>query len=156
MHALSSVTLNSTPKKSRKGVGGRPTLYRPEYCQKVIDFLSQGWTLTAFASSINVSRNAVDEWRDKHPLFGDACARAIAASQAWWEAKIRENLGNREFQGNVALTLMKARFTEFREPAKLELSGSVTIAGLKEDDIAKAQAVLLQSQVQAPAGADQK
>ena len=34
-----------------KHPGGRPSEYRPEYCQAVIDFMAQGFWLTAFAAS---------------------------------------------------------------------------------------------------------
>jgi DNA-binding transcriptional regulator YiaG len=156
MHDVSSVTLHSEQKKSRKGVGGRPSKYKPEYCLQVVEFMSSGLSLTAFAASVDVSRETIEEWKRKHPEFSESCARAMAKAQAWFERKFNDNLSNREFQANACLTAMKARFTEFREASRVELSGSVTVSGVKEDDIAKAQAVLLQSQVQAPAGADQK
>jgi hypothetical protein len=51
---------------------GRPTLYGPEYCQKVIDLMSKGYDLTAFAGSIRVSRESVYSWMDAHAEFADA------------------------------------------------------------------------------------
>jgi hypothetical protein len=51
---------------------GRPTLYRPEYCQSVIDLMGKGYDLTAFAGYIGVDRNAIYEWMVRHNDFGDA------------------------------------------------------------------------------------
>ena len=117
--------------------------------------MSEGFTLTAFAGSIRASRDAVYELQDKHTEFRHACARGAALAQLQWEKRLSLGLGCKEFNANACLTMMKARFAEFREPAKLELSGSLTIAGIKEDDISRAQAVLLQSQV-AGAGSSAK
>ena len=115
--------------------------------------MSEGFTLTAFAGSIRASRDAVYEWQDKHTEFRHACARGAALAQLQWEKRLSLGLGCKEFNANACLTMMKARFAEFREPAKLELSGSLTIAGIKEDDISRAQAVLLQSSAGASATA---
>jgi hypothetical protein len=67
---------------------GRPSEYRAEYCEAVIEFMAQGYSLTAFAGSIRKSRNAVYEWIGRHPAFGDAVARARAARVAALETKL--------------------------------------------------------------------
>ena len=53
-------------------VFGRPTLYRPEYCQRVIECMSQGFDLSAFAGTVNASRMSVYRWIDEHTDFRDA------------------------------------------------------------------------------------
>lgn len=63
-----------------KHPGGRPSEYRPEYCQAVIDCMAQGFSLTAFAGSIRVAKDTVYEWIKTHPQFSDAVSRARAAS----------------------------------------------------------------------------
>src|SRR6478672_3824165 len=60
-------------------VFGRPTLYRPEYCQLVIERMGQGFSLTAFAGTIGVSKIAVYERIRAHADFGDAVSRARPA-----------------------------------------------------------------------------
>jgi hypothetical protein len=67
---------------------GRPTLYRPEYCQLVIERMGQGFSLTAFAGTIGVSKNAVYEWIRAHADFGDAVSRARPARTLWLEQKL--------------------------------------------------------------------
>jgi len=57
---------------------GRPTLYRPEYCQAVIDFMAQGYDLTAFAGSIDVSRETVYDWAGRFAEFRHALSVAKA------------------------------------------------------------------------------
>jgi hypothetical protein len=53
-------------------VFGRPTLYRPEYCQKAIELMGQGYDLTAFAGSIGVSRESIYAWIEAQPDFRHA------------------------------------------------------------------------------------
>lgn len=53
-------------------VFGRPTLYRPEHCDAVIDAMSEGLDLSAFAGTIRVSRETVYEWQRVHRDFADA------------------------------------------------------------------------------------
>jgi hypothetical protein len=60
-------------------VFGRPTLYRPEYCQRAIVLMGEGYDLTAFAGSIGVSRDTVYGWIEAHKDFSDAIKIAQAA-----------------------------------------------------------------------------
>lgn len=67
---------------------GRPTEYREEYCDMVIDYMGKGFSLTAFAGFIRVSKQAVYEWIGRHAAFGDAVARARPARVSALEAKL--------------------------------------------------------------------
>jgi hypothetical protein len=58
---------------------GRPTLYKPEYCEAVISFMGDGYDLSAFAGSIRVSRDTVYEWQHAHRDFSDAVKIGVAA-----------------------------------------------------------------------------
>jgi hypothetical protein len=53
-------------------VTGRPTLYKPEYCQAVIDCMAQGYDLTAFAGTVDVARETVYDWIGRFPEFRHA------------------------------------------------------------------------------------
>jgi hypothetical protein len=57
---------------------GQPTKYRQEYCDSVKTFMGQGYSLTAFAGSIRVSRETVYEWERVIPEFSDAVKSARA------------------------------------------------------------------------------
>lgn len=51
---------------------GRPSLYRPEYCDMVIEHMAKGHSLTGFAGVIQVNLDTVYEWQTKHPEFSEA------------------------------------------------------------------------------------
>ncbi len=103
---------------------GRPSLYQPQYCNQVVDYMAQGKTLVAFAALIDVHIDTLYEWQSEHPQFSEACQRARQKQQAYWEAKIESGLDRREFQASAALTFMRALFPHYREA----LSNSPNVA----------------------------
>ena len=64
---------------------GRPSKYRPEYCDMVVDHMSEGASLTSFAAEIDVSRETISEWTRVHPEFSVAVKKGKAKCAAWWE-----------------------------------------------------------------------
>lgn len=80
----------SLPAPRLVDVGGRPTKYRPEYCEEVQDFCAGGLSLTAFAGKIGVSRRTIAHWCEAHPEFADACEIAKAKAALWYEAQARQ------------------------------------------------------------------
>ncbi len=67
---------------------GRPTKYRPEYCDAVVDYMSQGYSKTAFAGKIGVSRETLYEWSKEHPEFSYAVKIGETARTAALEEQL--------------------------------------------------------------------
>ena len=70
---------------------GRPSKYRDEYCQMLVDHMADGASATSFAASIDVSRSTITEWADVHPEFSAALTRGKAKRAAWWAKVARNN-----------------------------------------------------------------
>lgn len=68
-----------------KNLGGRPTKYRPEYCDAIIEHMSAGASMTSFAAEIDVARSTLNEWMENHPAFSEAVKIGKAKCAAWWE-----------------------------------------------------------------------
>ena len=64
---------------------GRPSKYRPEYCDMVVEHMSEGASLTSFAAEIDVSRETISEWSRVHPEFSVSVKKGKAKCAAWWE-----------------------------------------------------------------------
>lgn len=47
-------------------------LYRPEYCDQVIDFVGTGHSIEGFAGHIGVHRDTVYHWKELYPEFAEA------------------------------------------------------------------------------------
>lgn len=61
--------MSSGQEKPEGYVFGRPTKYKPEYCQMLIDHMSQGLSYESFAASISVSRETLYQWEKDQPDF---------------------------------------------------------------------------------------
>jgi len=109
--------------------GGRPSDYKPEYCQKVLDLGAEGYSVVEMAAHIGVARATLEtNWPAANPEFLEAFARARELSQAWWEGKGRTNLMADRFQAQLYSRSMAARFpNDWRESKQVDHRGSVTV-----------------------------
>lgn len=120
---------------------GRPTDYRPEYCEAVIEFGARGKSLAWMAAELDVVRDTIHEWMKVHPEFSDAMARARLKSQAWWEDFGQDNTmlppGAGTFNAAAWGKSVSARFPDdWRENKGVEVSGSLAVAReLSDDDL---------------------
>jgi hypothetical protein len=55
----------------------RPTKYKPEYCEMLIEHMKQGMMFETFAPEIGVHRDTLYEWCKVHKEFSDAKKTAI-------------------------------------------------------------------------------
>src|SRR6185312_5056890 len=107
--------------------GGRPAKYSPAYCEEVITFCDQGYSLTAFAGEIGVDRDTISEWCKVHPAFSVAVNRAKAKRARWWEDQAR-NVAAEGGQGGratmVIFGLKNHAPEDFRDKQELEHTGA--------------------------------
>ena len=66
-------------------VFGRPTKYREEYCQMLIDHMAKGYSFEAFAGVVNISTSNLYEWVGRHEAFQEARNIAFNKSMLFWE-----------------------------------------------------------------------
>lgn len=109
-----------------KHPGGRPTKYDPVYCDMVGPFMAQGYSLTAFAGEIDVSRSTIELWTKEHPEFSGAVSRAKAKTLLSWETRARQCgdglLGNGA-AGMIAFALKNFGGDDWRDKQEVEHSG---------------------------------
>lgn len=58
--------------------GGRPSLYKPEYCQQLIDHMAKGGSFWSFAADVDVCFDTLSEWCKVHPEFSEAKSVGMA------------------------------------------------------------------------------
>jgi len=61
--------------------GGRPTKYRPEYCDEIIEFMGRGFSMRAFAGKIRVHEDTLQQWQKDHKEFSVAVKIAKCAAE---------------------------------------------------------------------------
>ena len=64
---------------------GRPSKYKPEYCQMVINWGKQGKSKAWMCGTLEVTRQTFENWAKEYPEFLDAMDIAMTTSQVWWE-----------------------------------------------------------------------
>jgi len=91
---------------------GRPTTYKPEYCNVVIEKGKEGCSYAEMAVACGTVRATLDYWKEIHPEFSTALAYARELSQVWWEETGRTNLGKRDFNAQLWLKNVASRFRD--------------------------------------------
>lgn len=104
---------------------GRPSLYKPEYCETVIELGKEGKSMTSMALACNVDRKTLDDWARAHEEFSAALTRARALSLEWWEKKAQENVDNPKFNSSLWKMMVGSQHREEYGEMKraLELTG---------------------------------
>jgi len=115
-------------KNPDKGPGGRPTKYRPEYCEQVIQMGKEGKSVAQWCSQFEICRFTIDQWCKDYPEFSDAFTRARSEMQAHLERMGYEGLGSKDFNANLFKITMQARFREdYTERREVKNSGQVVV-----------------------------
>jgi len=110
----------------------RPTDYRPEFCERVIEYGKQGKSKTWMAAEFDVTKQTLLNWERAHPEFLDAMTRALQFSQMWWEDKGQEALEKPVFQASMWSRSMAARFPDdWREKQDIDLNGKIQVTEVK-------------------------
>ena len=106
--------------------GGRPTTYKPEYCETVLRLGAEGASVVEMCAEIGVDRNTLErDWPSQFEEFSQSLSKARLSAQSWWEKTGR--IGMFESPGGVKLNQgiwsrsMAARFPhDWRENSKVE------------------------------------
>ena len=103
---------------------GRPSLYKPEYCELLIEHMGRGFSFESFGGKILVASQTLYAWCEAHPEFSDAKQIGTELGREWWEGQGRRGLqkGAKEFHGQVWSITMKNRFG-YRDRHEVTLSG---------------------------------
>lgn len=108
-------------------VFGRPTLYRPEFCEEVVRHGAEGLSRVQIAAELMVSRQTLHDWEKAYPDFLDAMTRARDLSQAWFEKMGQRGLRlpTKEFNTALWAKQVSNRFREdYTDRKEVEHSGS--------------------------------
>lgn len=106
---------------------GRPTDYRPEYCQMIIDHMEDGASVVSFAASISVARSTITEWANVHPEFSVALNTGKAKCAAWWDRRGRDiavSGGGPGASAMVMFGLKNMAPDDFREKQEIDHTSS--------------------------------
>lgn len=88
---------------------GRPSKYKPEFCQQLIAHMAEGFSFESFAANIGTCRDVLYNWCKEYPDFLDAKKRGHDLSLKWWENIIRAGIVGKikGFSASMAIFAMK-------------------------------------------------
>lgn len=97
------------------GKGGPKSKYRVEFCEGLVEHMSQGLSFSSFGGVIGVGETSLHQWAKDHPEFADAKARAELKSLLWWEKAGLAGMVNKVegFKPAIWIFSMKARFVKY-------------------------------------------
>lgn len=105
---MSETERQETPKRPP----WRPTDYKPEFCERVIEWGRLGKSKAWMAAELGVAKSTLQLWEKVHPDFSAALSYAIALSQQWWEDSGQTGMTADKFNNGVWVRSMAARFPE--------------------------------------------
>lgn len=91
----------------QKHAGGRPTDYRPEFCERVVELAGEGMGVAEIAAELGVTRQSLHLWRKEKPEFFNAMTRAYDAALAWWERQGRIGIWEHPDGGRINANLYR-------------------------------------------------
>lgn len=117
----------------KKHAGGRPSKFKPEYCQMLIEHMSQGYSYESFAAKVDDCRATLYNWEEKHPEFLDAKKRAVDKCLEKWETLCLDSIHD---PGTLSVPLwifnMKNRF-KWQDKVDIETHSTQTLTVLTTD-----------------------
>ena len=103
---------------------GRPTKYKPEYCDLLVSHMTEGFSFESFAAVVDTCKQTIYSWTKQFPEFLDAKNRSFAKCQLHWEKAGMEGMfmGGKDnpFNATVWVFNMKNRFGWRENPESID------------------------------------
>jgi hypothetical protein len=120
---------------------GRPTKYKPEFCNLVVEYGKLGKSKAWICSELEIADNTMRTWCDEYPDFLQAMDVSQKYSQRWWEDAGQNGMLGKTIDASIWSRSMAARFpNDWRESNKVEHSGKIDVITKEQRDAAVAAA----------------
>lgn len=105
--------MNNVKDKPEGYVFGRPTKYKPEYCQQLIDWMKAGNSFWTFASTIPCTIDTISRWSMEHKDFSEAKKIGRVHEQKWWDDLHRRAAATGEGNPTMIVWAQKNKFPKY-------------------------------------------
>ena len=142
---------------------GRPTLYRPELCDQIIEAMGEGLSVEAAAAKVGISVRSLYYWQQEHPEFMQSIQEGRIRALLWWEERALEMAQGKPGSAQIVSLGLRNRSRSasgWVDTNKVELSGpnggpmqhevgpSLDLKVLSDDELAELEALLLKANPQ--------
>lgn len=117
---------------------GRPTDYKKEYCELLIEHMAAGFSFESFAGKVGASKQTIYDWMTKNVEFLDARKKGDALSLLWWEKEGKDGMwSGKQFNAAIWMINMKNRHgwrdrVEMKSTVKID---SEAVQKLSDEDL---------------------
>jgi transposase len=91
---------------------GRPSKYKPEYCEQVLQLGAKGKSPAQIAAHFHITRQTLENWATNHSDFLAALRLSNVYSQAYWENVGHAGMNKTGFNGNHWKNIVSSRFRD--------------------------------------------
>ena len=90
---------------------GRPTKWKDEFCEMLIEHMANGYSFASFGGIIDVSEDTLHTWKNEKPQFSESYKAGRLKSMAFWEKiGIGQSVGKLKGSSQTWTFNMKNRF----------------------------------------------
>jgi hypothetical protein len=110
---------------------GRPTKYKPEYCDLAETILAEDKPMCAIAAALGVHRGTLRDWKKKYYEFSTACGMGRARGKALFVEKVAKAAwgGDTHHVNNGLIWLLAMnQYQMLTSKKKVAVSGTVSLA----------------------------
>lgn len=125
---------------------GRPTTYKKEYCQMLIDHMAEGLSFESFAAVIFAPYRIMYQWADKHEDFKLAKDVGESLGRLFWEKAGRNGCLGKipNFNTGAWTFFMRNRFN-WKNVTQVDVKNSLPERGEKFDKLMEDLANLIKT-----------
>lgn len=116
---------------------GRPTKYKPEFCEMLIKHMSEGYSFASFGGVAGCSEETLHQWKKQYEDFSESYKKGQALSMQFWEKLgMAQAIGQTKGSSATWIFNMKNRFkwTDRVEQTNDFKEGSKLIIDLGDDE----------------------
>jgi transposase len=115
---------------------GRPSKYKPEFCEALEKHMAEGLSFETFAATIGVCEDTLHEWNRVHEDFSESKRRGLNSCKLYWEKLGRDKILSTSWKGgseslNAAVYRLNMA-NRFGWRDRVEHSGAVDTSGAKK------------------------
>ena len=117
--------------------GGRPTKYKTEMCDKVIELGKKGASRFEMCLELDIHHSTLLDWEANKPEFSEALKNAELYSHGWWSKYGRLGIFGQTdgFNATGYIFNMKNRFSKYwKDKQEVETTGTTTQVIVKKDE----------------------
>lgn len=101
---------------------GRPTIFKTEYSEQVIDLSKKGYTIAMICSDWGISERTFYYWKNKHESFRECFEIGRTAHKGYMERLLIDNLTNKNFN-SIGWSMMMRCMHNYSETRVIHIEG---------------------------------